>query len=587
MGTRLRRLARLVALGGVLVLPLGAAAPVNAPVASAGVKPNAVNMLDCNGWSSQYEPVRESMRMLCVDPYFKTANGATRAYDNGWYIGHDEPSVKFMSAAHGSGNHMTYFMQLGVDPKAKPTPSGSVTDYAELSPAPWFGLPICDPNSYPMNECKPDSDQNTGLGAPTDAGSAFMELQFYPPGFGPWADAASCDQKYYCAALNIDSLECSLNFVTCNNACTEPVNFAYLQTNGVPAGPPSPQLADDTTFLGNSHTLKMSPGDVLRVTLQDTKNGLKTTVQDLTTGKTGYMVASAANGFMNSDPNTCFGTPFNFHPEYNTASQQNQVPWAALEGGVLMEQEIGHFESCNSVGGGSIGLPFDPAASWTCIGGVEKGDGEGPCDFNTGTCTNPTTQGGACANGANISLSCEFSDAFCIPAGDRTVVLNGQAQTWSWPVAGCEQNYTQNGDLDFDGNSYLPDWPNGSSKHPTSFKYAGPFDAHGNPYPQVQFETDVAGSENNCDLATGIGCTAPPGGAAFYPYWTLGRSSGGHDSAFGSGCVWNFGNTIPGTTINNLGGTAEYGTPNVSRYAGTVISAVMANPQLSCNDHNR
>ena len=31
---------------------------------------------------------------------------------------------------------MTYLMQLAVDPKATPTPNGSVTHYAELSPAP-------------------------------------------------------------------------------------------------------------------------------------------------------------------------------------------------------------------------------------------------------------------------------------------------------------------------------------------------------------------------------------------------------------------------------------------------------------------
>jgi len=563
-----------------MLLPIGASASTYAPpAASAGVKPNAVNMLDCNGWSNTYEPVKETMRMLCVDPYFKTAGGATRAYDNGWYIGHDEPSVKFESAANGSGNHMTYFMQLAVDPKAKPTPSGSVTDYAELSPAPWFGLPICDPNSYPMNPCTPDSDTNTGMGATTDAGSAFMELQFYPPGFGPFQDAASCDQMYYCAALNIDSLECNYGFATCNGACFEPVNFAYLETNGVPAGPPSPQLTDQQTFLADSHTLRMSPGDVLAVTLQDTKDGFKTTVHDLSSGRSGFMVASGANGFMNTDPTTCNGTPFNFHPEYNTASQQNQVPWAALEGGVLMEQEIGHFESCNKVGGGSLGFSYDPAASWTCIGGIEPGStGEGPCNLTTGVCTNPTTEGGGpCASSSNTTLSCEFSDAFCIPAGKRTLTLNGQAQTWSWPVAGCEQNYTQNGDLDFDGNSYIADWPNGSSKHPTSFKYIGPFDAHGNPYPNVQFETDIAGSENNCNLATGADCTALPGGAAFYPYWTLGRSFGG--------CVWNFGNTIPGTTVKAFGGDAEYGSPNLARYAGTVISAVMPNPQLACSEN--
>ena len=61
------------------------------------------------------------------------------------------------------------------------------------------------------------------------------------------------------------------------------------------------------------------------------------------------MIASAANGFMNTNIADCAGTPFTFHAEYSTASQQNQVPWAALEGGVLMQQEIGHSEVCNSV----------------------------------------------------------------------------------------------------------------------------------------------------------------------------------------------------------------------------------------------
>lgn len=49
----------------------------------------------------------------------------------------------------------------------------------------------------------------------------------------------------------------------------------------------------------------------------------------------------------------------------------------------------------------------------------------------------------------------------------------------------------------------------------------------------------------------------------------------------GDACVWNFGNTIPHVTVNTLGGVAEYGTPNIARYGGTVISAVKANPQLA------
>ena len=139
---------------------------------------------------------------------------------------------------------MTYLTKIPVDPQAGPTPSGSVTNYGELSVAPWFGLPMCDPLSFPQNACIPDSDSNTGLGAPTDAGSAFMELQLYPPGYTPFVDSESCSATQWCAALNIDSLECTFNFATCNNNCIEPVNFSYLQTNGVPSGPPSPQLTN-------------------------------------------------------------------------------------------------------------------------------------------------------------------------------------------------------------------------------------------------------------------------------------------------------------------------------------------------------
>ena len=145
-----------------------------------------------------------------MDPVTVENGKRFRFEDNGHYIGHDEPSVKFISSTPGSGNTMTYLTKIPVDPKQSPTPSGSVTNYGQLSVAPWFGLPMCDPNSYPQNACTPDSDTNTGLGAPTDAGSAFMELQFYPPGYTPFVDSESCSATKWCAALNIDSLACNV-----------------------------------------------------------------------------------------------------------------------------------------------------------------------------------------------------------------------------------------------------------------------------------------------------------------------------------------------------------------------------------------
>ena len=120
---------------------------------------------------------------------------------------------------------------------------------------------MCDPKSYPQNPCTPDSDTNSGsISDPNAAGSAFMELQLYPPGYTPFVDSESCSATKWCAALTIDSLECNFNFATCNTNCEEPVNFAYLQTNGVPAGPPSPQLTDVSTFLPNAQHADDQPG---------------------------------------------------------------------------------------------------------------------------------------------------------------------------------------------------------------------------------------------------------------------------------------------------------------------------------------
>ncbi len=233
--------------GAATVATTAKAAP-----AARTVTPNPTNELDCNGWSAGYKTLRKLAGDLCADPI---KGKATRFVDNGWYVGHDEPSVKFISSAPGSGNTMTYLTKIPVDPRRAPTSSGSVTNYGQLSVAPWFGLPMCDPNSYPQNPCTPDSDSNAGLNVANTAGSAFMELQLYPPGYTPFVDSESCSATKWCAALTIDSLECHYNsnpaLGSCNANCEEPVNFAFLQTNGVP---PARQVRSSRTSARSCRT---------------------------------------------------------------------------------------------------------------------------------------------------------------------------------------------------------------------------------------------------------------------------------------------------------------------------------------------
>jgi hypothetical protein len=94
----------------------------------------------------------------------------------------------------------------------------------------------------------------------------------------------------------------------------------------------------------------------------------------------------------------------------------------------------------------------------------------------------------------------------------------------------------------------------------------------------VQFESNVNGSANLCDLTTGSGCVVPPTSADFYPFYSLSPSSGAEASA--AGCVWNFGNLLPATT-QDFGQDSQYGTPDVARFAGTSTSDPMPNPQFS------
>ena len=149
----------------------------------------------------------------------------------------------------------------------------------------------------------------------------------------------------------------------------------------------------------------------------------------------------------------------------------------------------------------------------------------------------------ACStNNFTTSALCEFADGYCFKKGTRIALVNGVPTPEFSDANQCTAARYQNGDLDFDGLDYIAGaWPNGTKNHPTAFQYVGPFQGNGKPYPQIQFETDVAASESLCNTTTGEDCTAPPIGAQFYPFWSLSPSF----NALGSHatqCVWNFGN---------------------------------------------
>src|SRR5260370_41238218 len=106
-------------------------------------------------------------------------------------------------------------MRLPRDPSPV-TPNTPGKSYQfELNGAIWFGMALCATQSYPeqVSTCTPGSDSNIVAPAvsPKHPGTAFLELQLYPPGWIPWptwqvaAGASGCDPTKGCTAPNVFS----------------------------------------------------------------------------------------------------------------------------------------------------------------------------------------------------------------------------------------------------------------------------------------------------------------------------------------------------------------------------------------------
>lgn len=494
--------------------------------------------------SIQHESLCESHRALCVDPYDTIGDA---------YVGHDEPSVLFKSGVAGSGNDITYHVTLPTEPKQKPKADGSGGTWNfQLRPTFWFGLTLCDTESAPefTKTCVADSDANDLVGLdPTKAdymgkhpGNAYMELQFYGPGYVPQFEGFGCSGTQYCAAMTIDSLTLDTNANVANNEdCdnyilggVEPINWAYVTRSGQSQAPANPLFTGtfahpDLTAVTPDYTkdLMMNPGDRITIHMHDTADGLRIDLTDSTTHQAGSMTASVANGFghvlFQPDSDICHMEPYAFHPEYSTGNPRGNT-WSAHTYNVAYSDEIGHFENC---------LTLD--ADFNCAVSADDEPGGSP----------------------------DQDDAFCVPGSDSLGIQ----------INGCFFD-----DEDFDGPSYQNDWPGtdpnrgqDNKYHPSPVIFTSPLANGTTNYSNVLFEADLprieaADSQFNppfCNRTTGQDCVNPPAGAEFYPFYSTRSDKGA--------CSWQEGGRyIPGTT-NDFGGssTTAFGPLLLTPYAST------------------
>src|SRR6266852_4488029 len=111
-------------------------------------------------------------RSICTEVF-----DSEQVFGQGVYVGHDEPSTLFYSNRPGSGNQMRYTLTLPSDPAPTPLTRGKSFNF-QLHPAFWFGMAMCDTQSYPelLSTCTPDSDKHIVDPAvsPRHPGTAFM-----------------------------------------------------------------------------------------------------------------------------------------------------------------------------------------------------------------------------------------------------------------------------------------------------------------------------------------------------------------------------------------------------------------------------
>ena len=541
---RRRRVVSLAAVGATALSFLGVTSATHTAIAAV----NNAGKLNC-----------ASARALCTE-----VDDTEAAFGEGNYVGHDEPTVEYYSGLPGAGNSGSYGFTL---PK-EPTTAGHYTPHdsysAQLAPAFWFGMVMCDSQSYPEQNhstCTPDSDSNIVNPANRGSwryapGSAYMELQFYPPGTVQQWTGFSCDASQWCAALTIDSLaEDPINGTTMNSTCAnaigsiEYVNFAFITTNGVPNGPPNPLQFNPATS-GNPHTsgnntLFMNQGDNMVVNMHDTSNGFTVSLDDRTTHQTGFMTASGSNGFaqVNYAPTgtSCTGNYYDFHPMYSSSSPATRALWAAAGYNIGMDVEIGHYNACSQLSSNAT----DGSAYCTGL--------EGNPTPIVGNTVAPVDQ-----QPAESPSSPQFDDYGCFPGALASADS-------SWTQNYCEATNTPG----FDGAPYEHMWPDGSSVKPTAFMFTSPNFLNSNTnswqsYAQYAFNVDLPRNEigtgsQGCNRSTGANCTNPPmrddgTPANFYPFFQ--QFTGG----FWSNCEWGLGDVGQPNVLNGYThSSAEFG----------------------------
>ena len=463
--------------------------PVPAPLPAKGD-------LDCNGFSTAQKELRAN---LCTDISGAHQGRLGRQVLRQRLVHRPRRARHQFHSRPGSSANVTWTQTLGRDPRsgaAVNDPGQDVSHWFELiprrgtrwrcaTPTPIRSCPA-NPNRYKPTASDPWAATQGAAARPSWSCSSTRQDTRRS-----WT-GISCDDTHWCAALTIDSLECTAGFATCNTNCIEPVNFAFIQTQRRANGPPGPQEGDHGTFTPNAHTLLMNPGDTI----------------------TGAHVRRASpgrrQGLQSGDRR-----PHEAHERLHAGVGRERLP-DHLDGGLLghavqLRARVldGLAGQHHPVGGapdrhqhrvrdrplramhlaqGPDHQPFDPSDTGGDLQRVS-----GPYEKAASSDSTTTEQ-------ARHSAT--------TPA-TPTPATTARAHRPAGPDDGCQDNVFQNGDLDFDGTPYCTEWPTGNIPEATRPPSSNSSRQRGQTLLQVLLPDRVALSESSC-----LGNSVGPGGTS-------------------------------------------------------------------------
>jgi len=182
-------------------------------------------------------------------------------------------------------------------------------------------LAVLSDRSLRAQQRRQRTDQHVQRG-----GSAFMEMQLYPPGFPP-SSIRSAATTPLVRALTIDSLECTE--ASPLQLASRTGQLRVIQNDGSPPDrqPVGSRPGTDTP---NQHTLLMNPGDVITSTCSmhragEWGNAPSSGDRRPHHHRSGFMQASAQRVREHVDQQLP-GTPYNFQPSTTQRPRQHD-PW--------------------------------------------------------------------------------------------------------------------------------------------------------------------------------------------------------------------------------------------------------------------